>query len=80
MNFSEKSKKVLNKIRKFFINLSNLQIIFLVYLLVTCLIGMLLLLPISQQENVDVSFIDALFTAASSFSDTGLTTKVTAET
>ena len=68
-----KKKKLFKQIKKFFLNMSNFQIIFIVYLFVTLSAGLLLLLPISQQENQNVKFIDALFTAASAFSDTGLT-------
>ncbi|MBR2022732.1 MAG: TrkH family potassium uptake protein [Mycoplasmataceae bacterium] len=75
-----KKKKLFKQIKKFFLNMSNFQIIFIVYLFVTLSAGLLLLLPISQQENQNVKFIDALFTAASAFSDTGLTTLTTVTT
>ena len=67
-------------IKKFFLNMSNFQIILITYFFVTLLATCLLLLPISQKNGVDVTFIDALFTSASAFSDTGLTTVTTATT
>jgi Trk-type K+ transport system membrane component len=68
------------KVKNFFFNLSNIKIIFLTYLMVTLISSLLLLSPFSHKENVDVGYIDALFTAASAFSDTGLTTLITSET
>ncbi|WP_128008570.1 potassium transporter TrkG [Mycoplasma sp. ATU-Cv-508] len=45
------------------------------------MIGALILyMPISQQEKVEVTFLDALFVAASAFSDTGLVTVPTYST
>lgn len=80
MKMDKKPKSLFSRIKKFFFNFSNIQIIFFVYLFFTCLFAFLLTAPISQKPNNNVSFIDALFTAASAFSDTGLTTKVTVET
>lgn len=80
MKLDKNPKSLFSKIKKFFFNFSNIQIIFFVYLFFTCLFAFLLMAPISQKPNNSVSFIDALFTAASAFSDTGLTTKVTVET
>lgn len=68
------------KIKKFFFNLSNTKIIFIAYFLVVFSTSLMLLSPYSQNPNVSISYIDALFTAASAFSDTGLTTLVTSET
>ncbi|MGL6125457.1 MAG: potassium transporter TrkG, partial [Metamycoplasmataceae bacterium] len=76
----EDIKKYLKKIKQFLFNLSNIQIIFITYSLVTILSSLLLLNPYSHAEGVDVSYIDALFTAASAFSDTGLVTVITSET
>lgn len=73
-------KSVWKKIKRFFLNMSNFQIILIVYLFVTLLSGVILLTPIAKKEGQYVSFIDSLFTAASAFSDTGLTTLVTVTT
>ncbi|MGL5205012.1 MAG: potassium transporter TrkG, partial [Metamycoplasmataceae bacterium] len=73
-------KPYLKKIKLFFFNLSNIKIIFITYFLVTFLSSLLLLNPYSHAEGADVTYIDALFTAASAFSDTGLVTLVTSET
>lgn len=83
MKLRQNIKNFFSKIKKFFFNLSNIQIIFFVYLFITCLFAFLLMAPISQKPDKtgkSINFIDALFTAASAFSDTGLTTKVTVET
>lgn len=68
------------KIKKFFLNLSNFKVILITYFFTTMFFALLLFSPISQQKNQNISFIDSLFTAASAFSDTGLTTLVTAHT
>ena len=73
-------KKFFKKIKQFFFNLSNIKIIFITYFLVTIISSLLLLTPFSHHEGVQVHYIDALFTAASAFSDTGLVTVVTSET
>ncbi|MBD5423479.1 MAG: hypothetical protein HDR43_03200 [Mycoplasma sp.] len=80
MRINKKYRKLFSNIKRFFYKFSNIQIIFFVYLFVTFLFALLLKLPISQKPGVNVNLIDALFTAASAFSDTGLTTKVTIET
>ncbi len=66
-------KEFLNKINLF--NCKTLpRKIFTFYFVFLFLGTSLLLLPISQKNGVEqVSFIDALFTASSAFSDTGLT-------
>ena len=68
------------KIKRFFLNLSTFKIILITYTSVTLIAALLLFLPISVRENQSVTFLDALFTAASAFSDTGLITKTTAHT
>ena len=74
-------KNIFRQIKKFFLGMSNLQIILISYFFVVMIATCLLFLPISQKEGIEpVSFIDALFTAASAFSDTGLTMRVTVET
>ena len=48
------------------------------YLFITIIGSLFLYLPISQNKNQNIKYIDALFTSASAFSDTGLTTITTA--
>ena len=73
-------KDIFKKIKQFFFNLSDIKIIFISYFLVTTLTSLLLLTPFAHLPDVEVNYIDALFTAASAFSDTGLVTVVTSET
>ncbi len=67
-------------VKRLFMRMSNLQIILIVYLLTTFISASLLMTPYAQTGKEKVDFIDALFTAASAFSDTGLTTVTTATT
>ncbi|MEL7602383.1 MAG: potassium transporter TrkG [Bacillota bacterium] len=60
--------------------MSASQIIALSFILVIIVGALLLFLPISQAADVDVKFIDALFTSASAVCVTGLTTVTTATT
>ncbi|OEH91048.1 TrkH family potassium uptake protein [Bacillus solimangrovi] len=60
--------------------LTSVQIIILFYLGAVTISTLLLSLPIAHNPGVDLSFIDALFTAASAVSVTGLTVVNTAET
>ncbi len=60
--------------------MSASQIIALSFILVIIVGALLLYLPISQAADVDVKFIDALFTSASAVCVTGLTTVTTATT
>ena len=53
--------------------LNPIQILAIGYALVTLTFAFLLMLPISSARNSSQSFIDALFTAASGISTTGLT-------
>ena len=82
MKNKNKNKKgyFFKKVRNFFFNLSNIKIIFITYLMVTIISSLLLLSSFSHNEGISVTYIDALFTAASAFSDTGLTTLITSET
>jgi len=73
-----------NRFMKFFSNLffkfrslSLIKLLFIFYVLITLFGSLLLLAPLSQQNN-SIPYIDCLFTAASAFSDTGLVTSVTA--
>lgn len=61
-------------------NLSTVQLIVLLYLSAVIISTILLSLPIVHQENVEWTFIDALFTAVSAISVTGLTVVSTADT
>ncbi|MGL4343180.1 MAG: TrkH family potassium uptake protein [Metamycoplasmataceae bacterium] len=77
----------MNKIKNFFSyiwhksrKLSNFKIILIVYFLIVVISSVLLFSPFSQTGKVAVSYVDALFTASSAFSDTGLVSLVTAET
>lgn len=63
-----KSKEM--KLRK----LSSVQIIVLFYVAAVIISTILIMLPITSKEDVSLSFIDALFTAVSAVSVTGLST------
>jgi potassium uptake TrkH family protein len=60
--------------------LTSVQIIVIAYFIATIVATTLLLLPIAHRPGVQLSWIDALFTAASAISVTGLTVVNTAET
>ena len=60
--------------------LTPARIISLSFLAIIIVGGLLLLLPISQQPNVEVAPVDAFFTAVSAVCVTGLVTVVTAST
>lgn len=60
--------------------LTPVQLIVLYYFIGLSIATLLLSLPIAHQPGVELSFIDALFTAASAISVTGLTTVSTADT
>ncbi|MEH6973569.1 MULTISPECIES: TrkH family potassium uptake protein [unclassified Bacillus (in: firmicutes)] len=70
-------KVLLNKLLRV---LSPVQLIALYYFLAVSVSVMLLSLPIAHQDGVDWSFMDALFTAVSAVSVTGLTVVDTADT
>lgn len=76
----KKIKLKFNLILFKFRSLSFVKHIFVFYLFITIIGSLLLLMPISQQSNSGVSYVDALFTSASAFSDTGLVTQTTATT
>ncbi|MCL6615693.1 MAG: TrkH family potassium uptake protein [Anoxybacillus ayderensis] len=60
--------------------LSTVQLIVLFYFVAVCISTFLLRLPIFHQPGVKISFVDALFTAVSAISVTGLTVVSTAHT
>ncbi|MCQ5365188.1 TrkH family potassium uptake protein [Anoxybacillus salavatliensis] len=60
--------------------LSTVQLIVLFYFVAVCISTFLLWLPIFHQPGVKISFVDALFTAVSAISVTGLTVVSTAHT
>lgn len=60
--------------------LSTVQLIVLLYFTATCLATILLSLPLAHKEGVEWGYIDALFTAVSAISVTGLTVVNTADT
>ncbi|TPE58090.1 TrkH family potassium uptake protein [[Mycoplasma] falconis] len=63
-----------NWISKVLKKIGTIRYIFLVYVLFTVVMSLLLFWNISHREGVEVGYLDALFTAASAFSDTGLNT------
>ncbi|MGZ9432701.1 potassium transporter TrkG [Mycoplasma sp. 613B] len=90
--FSKKTKK-LNKFKwihlwnalgnlrsKFNKKVGKIRYLFLIYIIITITGSLLLYWNISQTEPGSVSYVDALFTSASAFSDTGLVTKATHST
>ena len=74
-NFWSKLGKVIYKFK----NVAIIKHILFFYLLITLIGSALLMMPVSQTNN-DVKYSDALFTAASAFSDTGLVTVSTYNT
>ncbi|OLS37790.1 TrkH family potassium uptake protein [Bacillus sp. MRMR6] len=60
--------------------LSTIQLIVIFYLSALIISTLLLMIPFAHQENVTLSFIDALFTSASAISVTGLTVITVSET
>ncbi|MDD4169207.1 MAG: TrkH family potassium uptake protein [Desulfotomaculaceae bacterium] len=75
-----KNKLLYWRIKKSPVKVSPAQIIVLGYIVFTVLGALLLSLPISLNPGVELSFIDALFTATSAISVTGLTVVSTVET
>lgn len=80
-------KNIRKRIYEFFSNLvykikslSILKHMLAFYFFITIIGSVLLYLPISRHSSVSVNYIDALFTSASAFSDTGLVTLTTATT
>lgn len=67
-------------LRKNIYKLSPIQIIVSAYFIAIVVVTGLLMLPISLKPGVSLSFVDALFTATSAVSVTGLTTVSTPET
>ena len=68
------------KTKKYFYNLSPARIIVWYYLLTVSFATILLSLPVARHEGAPWSFIDAVFTAVSAVSVTGLSTVSIAET
>lgn len=68
------------KVRTMSEKLSSVQLIVLFYFLAVMVSTALLLLPAARNPGVELSMVDALFTAASAVSVTGLTVVSTAET
>ncbi len=68
------------KVRTMSEKLSSVQLIVLFYFLAVMVSTVLLLLPAARNPGVELSIVDALFTAASAVSVTGLTVVSTAET
>jgi len=59
---------------------SAVQTIVIAYFIIIFIVTVLLLLPISREKGVELSFTDAMFISASAVSVTGLTTVSTADT
>ncbi len=78
LDFEKKQRH--NPIHTIFFGHMVPQRIFRIYFAIVLLGAFLLMLPISIKENTSIRFIDALFTSASAFSDTGLSVKVTVDT
>ncbi|MCS4537147.1 TrkH family potassium uptake protein [Mycoplasma sp. CSL7475-4] len=55
--------------------ISHLRIIFLTYLIIIVVSSLVLYSPISHNSDQNITYMDAIFTTASAFSDTGLVTK-----
>ena len=70
----------MNPIKKLIDRLSAFQLIALYYFLAVTVSLILLSLPVADQEGVKWTFIDALFTAVSAVSVTGLTVVDTSQT
>ena len=66
--------KLYNRKKNWLHQLKPVQMLFIFYFALVIISTMLLSLPISQQEGVDLPFIDVLFTAVSAVSVTGLST------
>ncbi|WP_431522065.1 TrkH family potassium uptake protein [Guptibacillus hwajinpoensis] len=62
------------------IRLTSVQLIVLFYLVAVTISTILISLPIAHQPGIEISFIDALFTAVSAVSVTGLTVFSTSDT
>lgn len=76
----KQTSKFFKELKNVFLNMSNFKIIVIVYLFITFMSGLLLFAPISQKNHEETNFLDSLFTAASAFSDTGLSTVNVART
>ena len=74
----EKFKKKFNHFIYSIKTMSFVKHILIFYFFITIVGSLLLMIPIMRYK--DVAYVDLLFTSASSFSDTGLTTVTTAET
>lgn len=72
---SKQSGNLFSRFLYWFRMLSIVKHIFVFYLFITLIGSLILYLPISHKENI--TYVDALFTSASAFSDTGLVTKTT---
>ena len=78
-NYNNLKKKFKSGINKYG-NFSTSRKLFIYYFLITFSGTVLLLLPFARKDGHSLSVINALFTSASAFSDTGLTTVTTVST
>ena len=79
-NFKKKSSIFFHNAYYKFKQWSFVKHLLVFYLFITVIGSLLLYLPISHFSSQNVEYVDALFTSASAFSDTGLATLTTAET
>ncbi|WGI36334.1 TrkH family potassium uptake protein [Mesomycoplasma lagogenitalium] len=89
-NLKSNLKNINEKIKFFFIFLAELKYkfnkkvgkigyLFITYFLITIIGSLLLYSNFSQTKPGTINYIDSLFASASAFSDTGLSTKITAQ-
>lgn len=74
------NQKLLSKEQKITQKLTSVQLIVLFYISAVIVSTILLSLPIAHKENIEWSFVDAVFTSVSAISVTGLTVVPTNET
>jgi len=74
------NQKLLSKEQKITQKLTSVQLIVLFYISAVIVSTVLLSLPIAHKENIEWSFVDAVFTSVSAISVTGLTVVPTNET
>ncbi|UWD34582.1 TrkH family potassium uptake protein [Mesomycoplasma molare] len=70
---------IVHFVSRFNRKIGKIRYLFLTYIFITIIGSLLLYWDISQVNPGDISYIDALFTSASAFSDTGLVVKNTYE-
>jgi potassium uptake TrkH family protein len=66
--------------KNYVVKLTPVQLLVLIYFAAVALSSLLLYLPVAHQPGVEITYLDALFTAGSAISVTGLTVVSTADT